>query len=510
MLQRIRLSLARISSRQISYSRPRPNAVSPRPTLPVEPPNQPRTDFAGDAIDTISGVGRAIRYLIFFTVATVTAGGIGYEGLHQYIERVLMPSGGTDEWGWEDEVQGWTGGVKGGTDPRLGFKGRHAVRSAWICQNWGAGTTSSIDGHGVFGNDFLSARAMIGSQYTPIKADRGYEQADDYLDLAIVKAKERGLVFPRELDVTRGLGPASSPPADPAAMDLLLLKAGVLERIGTGESVNHAKELYEQVFAAVNSDSSPLQEAKVMRLAGKVGSLCARLGDNKEAMEWWRWGLGRVGIQLPESAKKGWFKTETEPRPTISALPPPVLRAAITLLISTSTHLAQNKHTTEAAALQTTALTLLPPPTSIPTPTTSNAAQTLHETWLQQRSSLLTLHLASVHYAQGKPALNLATTAASRAENVVTALTPIPRAYAKLPAKLLLRDSLLTAAEAAFTRGLLLERSAPPQLELAAELFEHAMTLSAEESGRTDDEDQTGDWRKYYRSFARVKEKLNQ
>lgn len=436
-----------------------------------------------------------------------------------------IPSRGDDEYGWEDEVQGWTGGPKGGTDPRLGWRGRHVIRAAWMYQTWGAGPNlSAIRGQGLFESDYNhyeAVRGMIGVDATSTKPDEGYAMARVYLDVALDIARAKGLVFPPTLSVLRPAGPPSTvgmTQGDPAVVDLLLLKAGALERMGSPDATSQAKDIYEQILSSIHSDSSPKQEARIMRLADKVGSMSARLGDEKEASAWWAWGLKRVGIELPEEKAKTdrWFSksaTTTE-QPTLpTALSPTILRATISLLTSASTHLVSQSQVANASALQSTALSLLPAPRLLPRPDPSTAGQILHQTWIEQRSSLLALHLASTTYALGRPALNLANIASTRADNVVDALTPVPTAYTSALASIaqnLRLDSLLTAAEASYTRGLLLERSPNPPLDTIAECFERAMSLNAEETGKTESGAMGEEWQKYWTSFVRVKQKLGQ
>ena len=515
-------------SRRFSTRPPLFRNITPRSEHTPLSPNIPQIDYVGETREVLNFTGRVVRIIVLSGVTLIAVGVAGYEGLHLYVENgpMAVPSRGNDEWGWEDEVQGWTGGPKGGTDPRLGVKGRHAIRAAWMCQNWGAGDANGAIGRqGFFEPDYMAVRGMIGEDPTVIRPDRGYEMAGEFINVALEAARVKGLVFPPTLSVLRESGPptgaSTSVQGDPAVVDLLLLKAGALERVGSMDSLNQAKELYEQIVTTIHSDASPIHEARVMRLATKVGTLCARMGQGDEALAWWGWGLRRVGMEIPSRIKemkteaRSWFgKAPEAEQPSIPiALPPPVLRATVSLLISASTHLATRSHIPAAATLQTTALTLLPAPAPINRPTPSTAGATLHHTWLEQRSSLLTLHLASTTYALGRPGLNLATVASNRADNVLSALNPLPPVYAKAyyqAAHNLRRDALLTAAEAAYTQGILLERQPFPTLDHVAELFERAMSLNALETGKTETGAMGPEWQKYYQNFVRVKEKLGQ
>lgn len=521
----------------------------------INPDHMSTEHYAAPAFQTISILSRAIKYLIYTTLGISGVAFGAFEAWHLYVENVLLsaPSRVDDEYGWQDEVPGWTGGVRGGTDPKLGWKARHALRGAWICQEWGAGSSPAAIGKSnssvsAIHPDYLALRGMIGTESTN-RVDRGYEMADEYIDVAIATARRKGMVFPPTLSVTRSRGPqipTTTIRGDSTAVDLLLLKAGILERIATMESLHEAKEVYETVFSA-SQIGTTTQQAKAMRLAGKVGDLCVRIGDENEARDWWGWGLRQVGVEMPVTLKeevkqgveqevkqvRGWFssKPKTQRQDLVSQvhnppsvhtsspvqstsslnLSPPILRATISLLISAETHAARTSHLGLASSLQNTALALLPSPHPLRKPAKTTAAQDLHDTWLQHRSALLQTHHAAVLTAQNQPAMETATLAHDRAETVVSAIEPIPTAYTTSfpnPTKILHRDALLTAAEAAYTRGLLLERSQTAQLDVAAELFERAMTLSALESGRTDEAAMGEDWQRYYRGFARVKGKM--
>ncbi|KAK4687564.1 hypothetical protein P7C73_g2551, partial [Tremellales sp. Uapishka_1] len=520
------------------------------------PPDMPREDYAAPAMYTLSYLSRILKFLLYGVVGLTTVSLASFEGLHFYIEHSAMAlpsrsSEPSDPYGWQEENQGWTGGSKGGTDRRLGWKARHALRGAWICQEWGAGSAPGAIGKASTSvHPSMGSRGMIGSKIN--KIDRGYELAEEYIDVAIAQAQKKGMVFPPVLSNLRQPGPPTEgevektalPQGDATTIDLLCLKAGVLERISTPDALVQAKELYERVLIATTKQNGE-NRAKVMRLAGKIGDITARSGQSAEAVEWWIWGLARADVQLPSVSTvvkeeiKGWFSRSkasdnkdtsviaTAPRIDLH-LPPPILRATISLLISTSAHLATTSNLHLASAIQSLALSLLPPTTRIPSPTSSTASQTLHTTWLQQRSSLLNLHHSSVTHALSPTStrpVELATQASKESEAILPSILPLPSAYSapsnplSLPSRHLQRDTILTAAEASYTRGLLLEKSAKnnlDHLELAVECFDRAMELSILESGASKSKDGeleegTGrgeEFGKYWRSFARVKSKL--
>ncbi|WWC92839.1 uncharacterized protein L201_007799 [Kwoniella dendrophila CBS 6074] len=518
---------------------------------PSAPPGYPSdTEYSDSTVYAFSYISRVIKYMLYGILGLGGMSLAAFEGLHFYVENVCLaaPSrdGTDDPYGWIGENQGWTGGSRGGTDPRLGQKARHALRGAWICQEWGAGGSASstlsksITGGGsgtTFHPDYVAVKGMIGN--TSIDStnnggrqsiDRGYELAEEFINLAINEARRKGLVFPPNLSTSSSLavnsgGPPINqkethgiPQGDPVVLDLFLLKAGILERINTTDSLLHAKELYQQVLNSMNhsQDEQHLHnQARIMKLSNKLGDLSKRTGQSDQALQWWSWGLNKANIQLNtahqpvkdeisdlvkevKSESKSWFgfggsktktpkesestNTTTTTSPTTppttepsSELTPAILRAAVSLLVSASAHYATTSSLNSASSLQSQALSLIPQVPSISTPTSTSAGAVLHQTWLQHRLALLKLHQASVIHAQNsKPnsvspeALNLISESTSISENLINQLQNLPVAYTTPksssvsgPAKLLRRDVLLTGAESSYTKAVFLERSAP-------------------------------------------------
>lgn len=502
------------------------------------PHDMPREDYASPAMYTFSYLSRIVRYLVISGVSLGLIAYAGFEGSHWYIEHVALaaPSReGGDEYGWQEEHQGWTGGRNGGTDSRLGWKGRHALRGAWLCQELGAGATPGSIGSSAFHGDHNAAKGLIGAGAANVnKVDRGYELADEYLDVAIKQAVKKELVFPSPLSVVRPPGPPRDkmahigPPADPTAIDLLLLKAGILERIATNEARSRAQDLYESVLVDLYKSDGERSRAKIVRLATKVGDLSARRGDGVGAREWWNWGLATAGVvsapepllveAAPEPIKRGWFgsskpaattSTVTETRLPVAqqTLQPPVLRATVSLLVSLAAHHATASSLPTAQSLQSLALSLLPSP--LQTADTSPAAQ-IHYTWLRSRQGLLSLHLASVLHAQdrsGSPAasLQLLETAVESCESIIDR----PPSN-KLPAvRQLLIDTVKTSAEAHYTRAVLVEKAANvadrEALEGALEDLERAQGLVAADG---EGEGRGVEWQRYFKAAVRVRSKL--
>lgn len=496
------------------------------------PHDMPREDYAAPAMYTLSYLSRAIKYLLYGLFGLGAISLSAFEGLHVYIENVSLAEAArisSDEYGWEEETPSWTGGPRGGTDPKLGYRARHALRAAWICQEVGAGGGGSIGRGGTPGGLHPTMGRAIAGRVN--RVDRGYELAEEYIDLAIREAKRKNYKFPPNLPHQRpppdqlGLNPTAEVPADATAVDLLLLKAGVLERISTETSLSQAREIYEQVLF------TPGSTARRMRLANKIGDLESRTGGDGAA--WWTWSLGQAGVDLPPSAAapaapvvlakkaKGWFSrssenespTATPAVPDASAsnstppgLTPPTLRAAVSSLVSSEAALAKTGHFAQASAQQDLALALLRDSGASTTNSTpaSDSAE-LHSLWQSHRTALVQLHKTSVTHAQGQPAFELAQSTTTAAEAVLSSLPSPPTTFAS---KLLNRDTHLLAAEANYIKGILLEKQgAAETLEPALESFERAMSLSGSADGGEDTKGE--EWTRYWRSYARVKDKMD-
>ena len=488
---------------------------------------------------------------------------VALEGSHYYVETRCLPptypfdsstprstgptnnldTKGDDEYGWREEMLGYTGGPNGGTDTRLGWKVRHTIRASWMASHWGAESqkVSLPSGGGLFEPDWMYLnRLQVDSTPVP-SVNNTFVRIDAFLTAAIDGARKKGLIFPPELSIIRPSGPpktfvqgSTSPPfssskVDPAAVDLLVLKARNLEDIASLPRLADAKEIYEQV-AVVLPDATVADRARLMRVAKKLGDLCTRLGSREEAMEWWSWGLHSGGVDLDQvkktapSSSSSWFglgNSSTPPPIDPKNMSPARLRATVSLLTSASIELATHGHLPEAEKVQSATLAMLSStPSPVPLPITDdNAASTLHHLWMQHRHAMLSLYLSNVTYAlkNHRHALHLAELASTEADATLTPLDPLPPTFSSPstsltplsdPAKTLRRDTMLIAGEAAYTLGALMERGSRPDLNMVSDLYEKAMDLNAKESGRTEETAMGRDWHKYWRNFVRVKEKL--
>ncbi|KAI9064395.1 hypothetical protein FKP32DRAFT_1757669 [Trametes sanguinea] len=448
---------------------PLPEGVNPAPYLP--------DSFGTHAMFTVDFFRRFVKFtaigLIAVTVTTWTA----FEGAHLWVEHSAL-AGETDEdakqWEWDVEADKWSGSPNGGTDPGLGFSGRHAVRSAWMVMNWGTGSSTSVVAAKAF-----TGRNGEGANLAPIQASLEYAQ--EFLRIAIEiaeKANANGRLHPMTLTA------------------LLARRADIVTRMGTRTALDEARAEYERVWANLSG-----QGVQAARIALKIGDLNRRLGDTDDALSWWA-----RSIQL--AAGKA-FPANPDATPAIPDTIPPTPLAQRTLasaLVSLSAFYATTGQLRQAQSVEETSLNLL---RSIPSPRTFDSAspgQALHYLYILHRSSILSIHLAEVLYAlRTKPTTSVdwLTRAAESSERVALSLTGLPPTHpdapgSKIPhppasetpltevyaksksmassAKNLLRDSRRTAAEAWNLIGVLTEGSRSPDANAKAlECYERAL-----------------------------------
>ncbi|ORX37691.1 hypothetical protein BD324DRAFT_650245 [Kockovaella imperatae] len=525
------------------------------------PPVLPEADLPLGAVDSgrserIERVKIGLRLFVRYcgwglVIVAIGLGGL-FEGAHLYVEKYKLPpvgdvdSGSTSrlrssttgenvdessstDYGWEDEMLSWTGGSTGGTSPRLGHRARHALRAAWMSTHWNRTNQATLAEQGWFEPDFMLLKRLQAEEANappPMLVEQSALSMDKYLNTVIQMAKSNGLSFPPELSVTRPPGPPDSTKegsmCDPVVRDLLLLKASNLERMATKTALVDAKEIYERVLIATipRGTSTSRQDARSMRLAKKVGGLCERIGADKEASQWFDWGLTRAGIHLNSlsssaPSSSSWFGSST-PRLSFdpSGLSPAMLRATISLLTSVESYHATHAQLEAAWNVQSAALSFFPQRWQTNSALEQdNAAAALHQSWLQSYQATLQLHHASVaHAIKNKSALSIAEEASSLAEQNLKVMDPVPSFYQPPessaltePARQLHRDALLVAAESSFTLGRLLETTRQPDLSKVADLFHRAAELDAKQSGRTEETVTGGEWHKYWRNYVRVK-----
>ncbi|GLB34961.1 hypothetical protein LshimejAT787_0205260 [Lyophyllum shimeji] len=491
-----------LHGRQSSSRTPWRQDTTPEPSVFVE------ENFAKHTLFVLDVGRRAIKFSLIGLAVLGTTAAAAYEGVHQWVEHVeLAPEHDPDvkRWGWDEEREKWSGDPdKGGTDPGLGFKGRHTVRAAWMAYNWGVGYSTAVIGSDTAGEAGLAGPAGLRV------IDASLQRTEDFLSTAISIAETRS---------PRGhLHPQTS-------TQLVARHAGVLERLGV-QYLQDSKAEYERACAGFSG-----QSFDAARVAVKLGDITSRLGHDGDAIAWWA-----KAIQLTRGDILETF--ETLPKVLESApASPSAQRILSTTLVSLSAFYAKSGQLRQAQAIQEAALDMLrsvPPPASLASASPPHA---LHALYLLQRSSLLSIHLAEVLYAQRRPlssSMQYLTTAAESSERVARALTGIPlppterfststvppqdasplsiytsSRSMKKPADALLRDARRTSAEAWNLLGILNETQGK-NLPLAMQCYERAVQWAGRSDGQSEAM-QPGegilesDWAVFWGNYTRAK-----
>ncbi|KAI0647015.1 hypothetical protein C8Q79DRAFT_1000069 [Trametes meyenii] len=463
---------------------------------------------------TVDFFRRFLKYTAVGIIALSVTSWTAFEGAHLWVENVaLAPE--TDEdakrWEWDLEVDRWSGSEKGGTDPALGFSGRHAARSAWMVLNWGTGSTTSVVASKAF-----TGRNGEGPTLAPIQAKLEYAQ--EFLRMAIEigeQANAKGRLHPFTITA------------------LLARRADVISRMGTRNTLDEARSEYERVWSNIFG-----QGVQAARVALKLGDLNWRLQDTEDALSWWARSIelssGKNAAVLPSAV------------PTVpQSIPPNPLgqRTLVSALVSLSAFYATTGQLRQAQALEESSLNLLRSIPSPPSLESATPAQALHSLFILHRSSIMSIHFAEVLYAlRNKPSASIdwLTRAAESSERVALSLTglpphhpdapgsqiphppasetPLTDAYTKSrsmsgPAKNLLRDARRTAAEAWNLIGILTEggksTDAPAK---ALECYERALGWAgvgrdkAGGIGHPGEGTLESDWKVFWANYVRARD----
>lgn len=345
--------------------------------------------FATPFHEFLRTLSRIARIITLYGLSAVTAVALVYEGTHQYVEHVAMKksfvksSFNKDQWGWDDEVEDETWGRTAGSDRRLGFLGRHALRSAWMALNWGGGVSLS---HVMRGSVFGSPKDGMFRGITPsgtssiVQGADGLGPAEQFLARTLEIAEAKGIKLPDIAAVRAGLiSPAQAgldAPLDLTAVALETKLAGIRERLGSPASLPLAVAGYERVYDALSATQHTQDLVKgtkfgqpqvplsrLVRLATKLGDLNASIGRREEAEAWLLKAVSLAGGQgsgesdnpddaqrrsslLPEATQDGgsskktdshWYSGltgSTRQEPAASQEPP----APVTASLADSTH----------------------------------------------------------------------------------------------------------------------------------------------------------------------------
>lgn len=482
----------------------RKDAAAGQPMLIEDP-------FTQSTLFTLDFFKRLAKISLVGALALGITGWTVFEGLHMWVENIELACDQDSEvrrWEWDHEAEKWSGGDKGGTDTALGFKGRHAVRSAWIAENWGTGSGAIISRS----NSFSGRGSQDTGSLNIIEAR--LEAAQNFMALAISIAE----------------GKMSSGKLRPQTMgELLARHASILEHMGTRDALLQARSRYERVWSGL-----PAKGTDAARVALKLGDLDYRLGDFEDALAWWT-----RTISLTQGTQQANPLTPELSRTIPSS--PCAQRTLASTLISLSAYYSTSGHLKQAQHVQESGLDLL---RSIPSPSKISSVsppQALHSLFLLHRSSLLSIHLAEVLYAlrtAPEQSIQWLARAAESSERVALALAGLPFTHPDAPgsviphppaseaslvpvymksnamrkiAKSLLRDARRTAAETWNLMGILKEGE-KDGTERALECYERALGWAGVAADRSGGIGEPGEgtpeteWKVLWNNYVRVRE----
>ncbi|KAF5373899.1 hypothetical protein D9758_000573 [Tetrapyrgos nigripes] len=470
--------------------------------------NSSLPSFADSAVYPLSVARRFLKYSALGIVFLGSTTAVIFEGTHYWVEHVaLKPSEEGDEvrkWEWNLEGERWSTPA-GGTDPGLGFKGRHAVRAAWMAWNWDEEHSPAV-----VTSDAAEANPSLPGPRGAAVMDPRLVRTELSLRAALDVAERKA--------IEGKLQPTTLP-------QLLLLHASVLERMGL-ESSRRARSQYERAWA-----SHPSGQINSARIANKLGDLDFRLGQNDSALSWWY-----RAIQLSNITPDSTHSPPVFPVPESMPLSPCAQRTLLSTLTSVSAYYATTGQLNEARSLDEHSLNLIRSVRQPESFASASPPHALHALTLLQRSSVFSVHLAEVEYALKNripPSLQWLSVAAESSERVARALTGMPignsskagenhrtfmdkgilASYAqsasmKQPASSLLRDARRTVAESWNLMGILNE---PKNLQTALECYERAVkwagTMDGDGSERPGEGILDRDWQIIFGNYKRLKSK---
>jgi len=464
-----------------------------------DPLNVITQNYSNPASFATEYFGRVFKYSFVGILTLGVTLGTAFEAAHLYVENVALAAE-TDpdarKWEWDLQGDRWSPRGSAGTEPTLGFRCRHAVRGAWMAQNWGTGSGESVIG----GPNSSSAPNVV---------DSAAKSAQDFLKIAISMAMT---------DRANG-----SNISEDALRMLITRHATLLESLSHKDSLLEARSELECMWKAF-----PPSGVEASQIAQRLGDLNKRLGDFGDAIVWWT-----RAIQLAEGKEP----TTRIPLAVPTSVPPSPLaqRSLISTLVSVSAFYAitgQLKKAWETENLSLDLIRSIKQPESL---SSSSPGEALHALYILHRSAILSIHLAEVQHGLGsspETSIQWLTNAAESSERVAFALSeaahrasrreiplpiiarsPLITSYSgstamERPASSLLRDSRRSAAEAWHLIGLLTEGSRSGSPSKAAEYYGRALGWIGIDAEKLDESvlpQVDEEWTPLLKNYIRVK-----
>ncbi|KAF8323172.1 hypothetical protein DL93DRAFT_2070700 [Clavulina sp. PMI_390] len=336
--------------------------------LPMQP------EFRDGVNTVVSFYARFFKYSTIGVFALATTLYVGWEATHQYVEHVELAGTSTDDpYEWGQEAPNWTGSPNG-TDPKLGYKGRHAVRAAWMALNW-----SGEPSLNVIESSVANGEATRGNAY-----DAQLHKALEYLTTALAITRAKGQRDPSETSNSEEILSSTH-------LDLLTLSSVTLDRIGTPKSLLLAKPMMKQLY---DHHVTTNRISDAARMGVKLGDVSARLGEQDEAEKWWQSSLELLGIS-PEHLSMSSGKR--------AALPasPAQQRIAAHALLSLSGYYASSRQFDKAKDVETVGMSLIAHQLMGASASGDRTpAKLLHELFLYHRATIMLMHFGEVTYGQ--------------------------------------------------------------------------------------------------------------
>ncbi|WFD29353.1 hypothetical protein MSPP1_000362 [Malassezia sp. CBS 17886] len=377
--------------------------AAPLRRLATAPPRDSSVGYAtkmlaDPAMEFVTVLSRVARILIGSAALVGGVTLLGWEGTHQYVEHSAMrrggvrggaPDGDADayEWGIADAVANID--TPYGTDPRLGFFGRHIVRSAWMAEHWGGGIAPAT---------MLGRRAATDARdLAEIAENQGLVLAEQFLTTALHTAERRKIVV-------ADASPDAVP--DPAALTLEAWLANVREKIGTPRALTLASLGTEKLYDVLPRTHDAYTDALRGALASRLAVLLARLGSGEQALPWVDRAVGGSARGVVDDALAGRLPRAHEhastARTQVAALVA-LSHVHVEMAAAAKNNATRRSQLQDALHTQLATLRILGAErqrhVTAPHRAGAEKAAALQALWAQQQEAVLSVHVAETLYA---------------------------------------------------------------------------------------------------------------